>query len=247
MKPIGVQLYSVRNELAENYAGTIKKIAEMGYDLVEPAGFPGGIAPEEAAKIIRGNGLDMCSMHCGFTDPAQMDEVLETAKIMGVKYLIGGNPPNMPDRFSTLDSIKKIAEIYNDAAEKVKPYGLQVGYHNHDWEMVLVDGVPAYRLFMENIDPSVLMQIDVFWVKTGGLDPVSVVAEAGDRGKVIHLKDGECKREIPMTAVGKGIVDIPGVIKAAKSAEAFVVELDRCATDMIEALKDSIDYLKSLD
>jgi sugar phosphate isomerase/epimerase len=99
-------------------------------------------------------------------------------------------------------------------------------------------------MMLEDLDPDVFLEVDVYWVQTARQDPVQVIRRLGSRAPLLHIKDGPCQIEEPMTALGEGVVDIPGVVAAgAASTEWLIVELDRCATDMLEAVRKSYQYL----
>ncbi len=124
--------------------------------------------------------------------------------------------------------------------------GLALGYHNHWWEYKQLNGVNTLDLILSELDESVFLQIDTYWAQVGGMDAIDVVKRVGERAPLIHLKDGSLDKDDDMTAVGGGKMDVPGIIAAAAdSAEWHIVELDRCATDMLEAVHDSYTYLTS--
>jgi sugar phosphate isomerase/epimerase len=241
---ISVQLYSVREQLSEDYEGTIRKIAAMGYENVEPAGFP-GTTPEAAVKLFKELGLKSLSFHGGLPLAEKKNEMLELAELLGAKYLFTGfGPPE----WDTVDKIKAVADKFNEAAENAAAHGLKVGNHNHGWEMNIVDGRPAYEYFIEFASPEVLCQIDTYWVKVGGQDPVEVLNKVTGRAPVLHIKDGPGVATEAMLPVGDGIMDFPAIIatETAKKAEALVVEIDRCDTDMMDAVEKSCKYLSGL-
>ena len=241
-KEVSVQLYSVRAELEKDYEGVMRKIAGFGYKFVEPAGFP-GTTLEKAAKLYDELGIRALSMHGQLPVGDDVNQAIETAKALGAEYIVSGKGP---DDFKTVDDIKKVAELFSEASANAAKHGIRIGYHNHYWEMDIVDGAPGYRIFMENTPDDVKMEIDTYWVKVGGLDPVEVIKEAGERAPLIHMKDGDIEPRAPMKAVGSGAMDFPPIVEAAEFAELLVVELDACATDMLEAVKKSYDYITSI-
>ncbi len=242
MKKISLQLYSIRETAGQNYAGAMRRVADMGYTLVEPAGYP-GTTLEEAARIYKENGLQAASCHGRLPLGDRQESVLADMRLLGATYLITGFGAQ---QFGSVEDIKQVAEQFNQAAEIAGRHGIQIGYHNHWWEMAHVGGVPAYRIFLDHTRPEVLMELDTYWAKVGGCDPVEVVCELGARARLLHIKDGPGVREEPMFAVGQGVMDFPAIVAAAEHAEILVVELDRCATDMMEAVKQSRDYLVSV-
>jgi sugar phosphate isomerase/epimerase len=119
------------------------------------------------------------------------------------------------------------------------------GIHNHWWEFEkMEDGQLPFDHMLSCLRPDVFFEIDVYWVRTAGADPAAIVRKAGLRAPLLHIKDGPCVKGQPMTAAGTGTVDIPAVAEAsAGTAEAWIVELDNCATDMMEAVRQSHRYI----
>ncbi len=259
---ITVQLYSVRDLAKQDYAGTIRAIAETGFGCVEPAGYPGSSA-KDAAKLFQELGLKAPSAHIGLPVGDNKNAIIEEALMMGHQYLITGCPPGFQENYTSLDKVKAMAELYCQAAQNLAPHGLQVGYHNHDWDLAVVDGRRAYQVFLENTPETVLYEADVFWVARAGLDPAAFIQEIGPRGKVLHFKDGivteaatfkEAETEsgrimvsdsVPFRPAGQGQVDLLAASRAVGHAEYIAVELDRFDGDMMQAVRDSYRYLTS--
>ena len=155
-------------------------------------------------------------------------------------------PGQPPEKYKSLDGIKSICDSLTESAAVGKAHGFQVGYHNHWFEYEPLENqnrIPV-DVMLEHLDPDVFFEVDVYWVQTAGKDPAEVVRRLGSRAPLLHVKDGPCQIEAPMTALGEGVVDILGVVEAgAGSAEWLVVELDRCATDMLDAVHKSYQYL----
>jgi sugar phosphate isomerase/epimerase len=241
--PIGLQLYTLREELAKDFTGVMQKVAEAGYVGVEAANaIFGSTSVQDAAKLFHNLGLSVPGAHSDLPIGDKKNAVLDAMATLGVKYIIAPYMP--PEQFKSSDSIKQICDKLNEASANARPQGFTICYHNHWWEMEAVDGRPGYQVMLDCLDPSVGLEIDTYWVQTGGQDIVSVLSGLGNRVPLLHIKDGPCTREAPMTAVGEGIIDWHKVIAAGKSAEWLIVELDRCATDMVEAVVKSINYLK---
>ncbi len=238
--PIGLQLYTLRDLLAQNFDDTIRKVAAIGYTGVETAGFP-GTTPAAAARLFKDLGLRVSSAHTPLPVGAQRQEVLDIVQALGATDIVSGFGP---EDFKTADLIQRSAERFNEAAAAAKAQGLRFSVHNHWWEFESFEGRPVYQRLLELLSPDVCFEVDVYWVKTGGCDPEAVVRELGARAPLLHIKDGACARDIPMTAVGEGIVDMPAVAKAGgKHTEWMIVELDHCATDMLQAVVKSYAYL----
>lgn len=237
-----VQLYNFRNVPAPDFPATLQQIAEIGYIGVEPAGF-GKMEAPQAAQLFSELGLESQTMHIPLPVGDEKNRILEEAAAMGAKYLFTGISPGREKDFASVDAIKRTAETYNQVASDLQKSGVALGYHNHWWEMEEVEGRPAYQIFFEHAEPSLLWEIDTYWVKVGGRDPRAVVEEAGTRATVIHIKDGPCLRDEPMVAVGSGKMDIAPILNANPHIEIAVVELDECATDMMEAVRQSYHFL----
>jgi len=255
-----VQLFSVRDLAKADYAGTIKAIADMGFTCVEPAGYPGS-SPEEAAKLFADLGLRAPSAHAELPVGDRTQQVIEQAQMMGHEALITGCPPKFKENYESLDRLKAMIDLYCEAAENAAPHGLQVGYHNHDWDLVDVEGVSGYKLFLEQTPESVLWEADLFWVARAGIDPISFIKEIGKRGRFLHFKDGRVEdkqdfKEVenkdgkfmvsqssPFLPAGTGDVDLLAAGEAAEHAEYLAVELDSYDGDIMEAVKQSFDYL----
>jgi sugar phosphate isomerase/epimerase len=238
-KQIGLQLYSVREQMGKDFDGTIRAVAKMGYAGVEPAGFPGG-SPEKAAKLFKELGLQVPSMHTALPVGPDTNRVLDEARAVGCRRVISGRGP---DQFKTHESIQAMCDQFNEAAANCAKAGLSLGYHNHWWEYLPMDGRLAYEYMLQHLRPEVFFEIDTYWVKTGGADPAEVVRQLGGRVPLLHIKDGPCKQGEPMTAVGAGKMDFPPIVAAARHADWLIVELDACATDMMQAVQQSLDYL----
>ncbi len=238
--PIALQLYTLREKMAHDFDGVVRQVAAMGYAGVETAGFP-GTTPEKASRLFASLGLAVPSAHLPMPVGEHKQASLDTANALGIKRIINGLGP---DQFTSVDKIKASCDLFNTAHEAAAEHGFTFGIHKHWWEFLQVDGRLVCDIMLEHLTPSVFFEVDVYWVQTGGADPVDVVNRLGKRAPILHIKDGPCNREEPMTAVGAGKVDMPGVIAAgAGSTEWLIVELDRCATDMVEAVEQSYRYL----
>jgi sugar phosphate isomerase/epimerase len=242
--PISIQLYTLRDEAARDLRGVIQRLGRIGFVGVEPAGFH-GLAPREFRELVEGAGLRVGSSHIQIPIGEAADEILDAQQEAGAEDVVVAFLP--PDRFSSRDQIFVTADQLNRALEHVKARGMRLGYHNHNWEFsTRIEGRPAHALLFEQLDPAIFAEVDVYWAQVGGADPVRVVAELGPRARLLHMKDGPADSpKKPMTAAGQGAVDLRGVAKAAEHAAWHIVELDRCETDMFEAVEESYRYLTS--
>ena len=239
--PMALQLYTIRDLLAPDFEGTIRKIADIGYIGVETANMFGG-SPALAAKLFGELGLTVMGAHSPLPLGDQKQEVIDTMGSLNCKRLIVAWQP--PEKYKSLDGIKSICDHLNEGAAVARANGLQVGYHNHWFEYELVENRIPTDVMLEYLDPDIFFEVDVYWVQTAGQDPVEVVRRLGSRAPLLHIKDGPCQIEAPMTALGEGVVDLPGVVVAGVGSTAWlIVELDRCATDMMEAVRKSYQYL----
>ncbi|MBN1808710.1 MAG: sugar phosphate isomerase/epimerase [Planctomycetes bacterium] len=243
MAGIALQLYSVREQIGEKgYAPIVRQVAEMGYEGVEPAGFA-KTSPEEAGKLFRDLNLKIPSAHMGLPVGEALNESLEAMEAIGATRLITGKGPK---DFETVEKIKASCELFNEGAANLAGKGMTLGIHNHYWEMNMVEGKRVYEHMKEYLAPEVFFQVDTYWAMTGGKDPVALVKELGPRAPLLHIKDGPGNPKDPQVAVGQGKMDFPPLLAAATHAEWLIVELDHCATDMLQAVKESCEYLKKI-
>lgn len=241
MQPLAVQLYTVRELLKDDLRPVIERIAQIGYGAVEP--YDTLTDPAGARKILDDNGLRVTSTHAPLlTD--NRDAALDGTATLGADTAIV--PAVGPDRWTSKDSVARIADELNQVAEVAATRGLTVGYHNHYWELEeSFDGQPALEYFASRLSPEVILEIDLYWAATGGVDVPALLSRLGDRVRFLHVKDGPMNKTDPMTAVGGGSVDIDGFLAAAPADAWRIVELDECATDIVEAIADSYTYLSA--
>lgn len=240
-KPIALQLYSVRDALANDFEGVIRKLADIGYAGVETANVFGE-SPEYAARLFGELGLQVSSAHSPLPSGDNKNKVLDTMAALNCKRLICAFFP--PDEFTSTDKVKNICDQLNQANAVAQENGLTFFYHNHWWEYEYpIEGKPAYQYMLDNLEPTVHFELDTYWIKVGGFDPAAVVRELGARASLLHIKDGPATKDASMTAVGEGVLDWADVIGAGTAADWLIVELDRCDTDMLEAVEKSYNYL----
>lgn len=242
IKPIALQLYTVRDAMAQDWEGTLEQIAKMGYKGVETAGF--SYAPiEKVVDKLNALGLQITSAHTGLPVGDGQAQMIADVKTLGCDKLIVGGTGH--DQFGTVADIQNQAALFNEANAACKANGLQFGLHNHWWEYQGVNGRYAYDILLDHLDDDVLLEIDTYWVKSAGADPVAEIQKLGKRVPLLHIKDGSTNQADDMTAVGAGVMNFHEIIPAAAHAEWLIVELDRCATDMLTAVQQSYTYLTS--
>lgn len=240
-RPIAFQMYAVREDLAKDFDKVMDAVASVGYAGIEMISWIPGATPEHAARRLKELGLKVPCAHVPVPYGVDEQSVMAFAEQFGVERLVTGR---FADSFDTLDHIKETCDAYNKGAEAAKRHGYTLSIHNHWMEFErAADGRYVYEIMLELLDPSVLFEIDIYWVKTAGLDPADIIRKLGKRVNLLHIKDGPAVIEPPQVALGEGVVDIAAAVNAAESAEWLIVELDHCATDMVEALQKSYHYL----
>ena len=249
---IGLQLYTVRDQLAKDLKGTLQHVAQLGYTHVETAFWPEGVTLSQAAAHLKEAGLTVISSHIEIPIGDNKKKMLDTAEAFGCRKMIWHGWPE-DKRYSSLDGTKELADIYNEAHEFAKANGLQFGLHNHWWEYRnKVGNQHVYEVLLERVDPDIFFEIDTYWVKVAGHDPAEIVGKFGRRAPLLHIKDGPAiwspslaeDNPDPMVAVGKGTQNFPAIVKAANgNTEWMIVEMDKTATDVFAAMKESYEYL----
>jgi sugar phosphate isomerase/epimerase len=242
---IGIQLYTVRDVLKQDFEGTLSRIGAIGYREVEFAGYFDH-TPEQVKAALASAGLTAPATHVG---PDNLDKgwdaVVHTAKAIGHEYVIVAWIPE--ERRKTIDDWKRIAEQLNQAGTACRAAGQQFAYHNHDFEFVpLGDRVP-YDILLENTDASLVkLELDLFWITKGGADPLAYFARFPHRFPLVHVKDMTAAGE--MVDVGKGVIDWRRLF--ARRAEAgirhYFVEHDEPA-DPLASIRASYQYLRRLE
>ena len=268
-KPIAVQVYSVRNEAAADMYGTLKSIKEMGYDGVEFAGLCGN-APADVKKWCDELGLVPISAHVPFVDMLKDPMgVLSAYAEVGCKYVVV--PYLMPEHRPDHPNFPYVVEFIGCLCKAAKGLGMQMLYHNHDFEFITVNGEYALDILYNTIPEDLLKtELDTCWVNVGGENPANYIRKYTGRAPVVHLKDfyGEksddmyeligIEKKAPtrpsgfeFRPVGSGLQDFPAILDAAKDAGAewVVVEQDNPSMGLtpMESIKKSIDYLKSFE
>ena len=250
---LSIQLYTVRDQIKQDLRGTIKKIANLGFKNVETAFWPEGVSLQEAANVLKENKLNVSSCHIEIPIGDNKKTFLETAKSFNCHNMIWHGWPE-DKRYSSLEGTKELIKIYNEANRFASANGLQFGLHNHWWEFRnKVSDKFVYEILLEELDKDIFFEIDTYWVKVAGHDPATIIQKFGDRVKFMHVKDGPAKyndqlaidNPDPMTPVGKGTQNFPAIFKAASSkCEYLVIEMDKTAMDVFDALKQSVDFMK---
>ena len=234
---LALQLYSVRDLAGKDCFGTLKAVAEIGYKGVEFAGLCGRKAAE-LRTMLDDLGLAACSAHCDVFNPASANQVMADARVLGYKQLVGGFGS---DQFASDDAVKALADKINAVVDRYVSRGFTVHYHNHWWEYDAANRGEKLLALCPKIQP----QFDIYWIATSGADPAKLIAKYARRATLLHIKDGPCVKGNPMTAVGKGKVDVKAAVEAAEKSNIAwgIVEIDSCEGDMLSAVRESYRYL----
>ena len=243
--PIGVQLYSVRNAVTRDLAGSLEAIAKMGYDGVEfYGGNYFGKDIKDLRKMLDDNGLKCCGTHTGIAQfrGDQFERTAEIHQILGGKFMIvpGGIDAYLHD----VGRSKELAEEFNRIAEKAKPLGLYLGYHAHGGDAKLIEGIPAWERFFDVANQDIVHQMDIGNYKDGGGDPYAMIEKFAGQSKSLHLKEAGQNRPI----IGEGTVDWPRVFDLSESiggVEWYVVE-DEVGPDNLDRIEKCIIALRAM-
>ena len=241
MKPISVQLYSLRDECARNVDGVLERLAAIGYKGVEPFHLHGGTAPEFKARV-EALGMKVSSSHYPWANRASVAEVVDAVSGLGLRRAAAGFGP---DDFRDMDAVQRTADTVNGLIDALRPHGIDLFLHNHWWEFAPVDGKLGYRHIAERC-PAVQFEVDTYWAANfGAVDVAAEVARVKKRAPLLHIKDGPLVKGEAHVAVGDGRMDIPAILDAADPhvLEWVIVELDACDTDMMTAVEMSYRYL----
>lgn len=267
---VGVQLYSVRDDMEKDIDGTLKALKEMGYDYVEFAGYY-DLSAEELKQKLDTYGLKAVSTHQTYKDILEDPEKwIKFIKTLGLKYFampwMGLDQHKGSDAFEqTVGDFKKVGKILKDN-------GIQFLYHNHSHEFNRVDGKFVLEWLLEEVGEDLMPEIDVCWVHFAGYKPEEYILKYENRLPVLHMKDFACTKlgigpvytdeaaDAPkypdmkevgfeFHPVGSGVQDVPAILKACEKVgtEYIIVEDERNDNfTPLEAVRKSREYLKSL-
>jgi len=243
---IGVQLYTVRDAMAKDFDGTLRKVAQIGYQEVEFAGYFGR-TPAQVKESLRQAGLSAPSTHVEY-DAVKNDwpDALDAARGAGIQYVVVAWI-NEDDR-KTIDDWKRIADRLNSAATTAASAGLRLAYHNHSYEFVPVQGQVPYDLLLASTDPKLVrLEMDLYWVTVGGRNPLDYFARWPGRFPLVHIKDSKGPPANTMTEVGSGTIDWKAILAKHKEAgiEHYFVEHDEPAA-AFASVTASYEYLRTL-
>lgn len=246
--PVALQMYTVRDHSAEDFAGTMQQVAAIGYDGVELAG-TGGLSAEDMAALLADCGLTCFGGHVGL-DALESDLAAQVAyyQALGTKWI---TIPYLAENLrGDAAAWKALGVRMAGLGEQVKAAGLQLCYHNHAFEFDVREGdLYGFDLLYANAPADLLQcEIDTYWVQYAGQSAADYVAKYKDRAPLIHIKDMTATEPRTFAEVGTGVMDFPSVFKAAEGgiAAVWIVEQDRCAGDSLEAAKLSHENIRKL-
>ena len=249
--PIGLQLYTLRDEMKRDMAATLAHVARIGYKEVEFAGYFDR-TPEQVRAMLDANGLRAPSAHI----PLQMIQsnpagVIAAAKTIGHEYVI--HPyVDEKSRGTTIAAWREMARAMNAAGAQLANAGLKFGYHNHDFEFPLVEGTVPYEVLVGETDPRyVVMEMDLYWATKAGQDPVAWFAKHPGRFELVHVKDSRGAPTNEMAPVGSGSIDWKRIFahRAEAGIKHYVVEHDSAADypgGAFASIEASYGYLSKL-
>lgn len=259
---VGLALYSIRDAMAADLAGSLKKVADMDYKGLELADYSDGlfygVTPGEFKKIAKDLGLEIISSH---TKVEAAGITMENAQRMaddhaelGVKYCV---QPWVEESDRTIDTYKRMIADWNQVAEVMKSVGIQFGYHNHNFEFANLDGiVPYYDIFLPEMDADLItMELDLYWATKAGQDPVEMFNKYPGRFQLLHFKDAGVRSEPyftvekdDITPVGTGTIDFKRIWDAREIAGMkymFVEDDNQGNGKPFEGIETSIENLTS--
>lgn len=260
VKDIGIQVYTLRDLMAKDLVGTLKKVAEIGYKNIELFGYGEGKyfgkSIAEMRKITDDLGLKVVSAHyltgqgsnAWGTPVNQWEKAVEDAVKMGQKYMTVAFL--LPDERKSLNDYNKVADILNKAGEITSKYGITMAYHNHDFEFIPVEGKVPMDVLLKNTQADLVkFELDIYWIKKAGLDPIQFFKQNKGRVPLWHVKDME-KDSGDFAPVGDGVIDWMAIFKEEKTAGLthFFVEQDNHKYGTpLENIEKSLKWLRSFD
>ncbi|HEU5154443.1 MAG TPA: sugar phosphate isomerase/epimerase family protein [Gemmatimonadales bacterium] len=243
VETIGIQLYSVRDIFAADPPGTLKQLAQIGYKEVELAGF-GQHSIEEIKAAIQKAGLRAPSSHVPLENLRNnLSEVIANAKMLGNSYVVC---PWLDQEMRSRDGYRQAAALLNQAGQVTRQSGITLAYHNHDFEFAVLGGTIGYDILLEETDPEVVkFEMDLYWIRKGGGDPLAYFEKWPNRFHLVHVKD--MGRNGEMVNVGAGVIKWEAIFSKSSRAgiEHYFVEHDNPPSPIAFA-RASYDYLHAL-
>lgn len=234
---IALQLYTVREHMARDFAGTLEGLARMGYRAVEFAGY-GGMPAGELRGLLDRLELRAMGAHVPYARlDEDLDGALEEAGTLGCEYVVV--PSAREPMLGDADGIRRLGETFSRWGEACRSRAMGFAYHNHDFEFGQLDGGTRYDLLAAATDPALVgLEVDVYWVRAGGQDPVELLGRYAGRVSLLHVKDmagDEGGRDVP---AGEGVLPWEAILPAAEAAGAqwYIVEQDNPQDALVDVL-----------
>lgn len=258
---IGLQLYTVRDAMDKDSAATLAKVAQIGYTSLEAATYTGTekfyrMSPSAFKKVLKQNGLVIPSSHYRLGEEKSngaimkgtilhdWNKAVDDAAEVGIKYMVCAYLSDTER--GDLDHYKYVADQLNIAGEKCKKSGIQLCYHNHDFEFVKQGDTYPYDILLAADKDLVKMEMDIYWVKKAGMDPIALFNEHPGRFPLWHVKDMDSTPARDFTEVGNGAINFKEIFKHKSKAgmKYFFVEQDKCPGSPFDSISKSIKYIK---
>jgi sugar phosphate isomerase/epimerase len=245
--PVAAQTYTLRDELNKDYAGTLEKVAHLGFNAIELGGF-GPYTVDEWNSILGRLHMSVISNHI------QLEMLEESFNHIAEFNLAIGNhrlicPYLREERRFDAEDYKRTAESLNSIGRKCMDNGIEFFYHNHAFEFTKYGDQYGLDILIERTDPQLVrFELDTCWVKYGGEDPAQYIRKCKNRCQLIHLKDLTVDKKLTFAEVGEGIVDFEGVFQASQAAgvEWFIIEQDVCRLSQIDSVKLSLENIQKI-
>ena len=244
--PIALQLYTVRDDLAKDFEGTLQRVAEIGYAGVEFARF-GDVPASRVNRILQELNLRAAGAHWPLDKmESGIEAVVEFNLEICNDYLV---VPWLPEeRRRDRKKWREVANSLNEIAQDIQDYGLKLCYHNHAFEFEKCGNESGFDILFEAADPDLVgAELDTYWIKYGGLDPVEYIRRMAGRCPLIHLKDMAKDENRSNTEIGEGVLDFDAIFEAAEAGgvQWYIVEQDTCARPPLESARLSFENLKA--
>jgi sugar phosphate isomerase/epimerase len=249
--PVGLELYSVRNELKKDPEGTVRAVAQMGYQGVEfyaPYFEWSETQTKQMRKLLDDLGIRCFSTHndSAYLSPEKIGRARDMNLILGSKYVVMASSDPKPG----LDGWKAVADALNLAADQLEPSGLKAGYHNHRREFVPVENQRPIEILAENTKPSIMLQLDVGTCLEAGSDPVAWIRANPGRIRSLHLKDWSPELEKGYTVLfGEGAAQWKNIFEAAESAggvEYYLIEQEGSRFSELETARRCLQSFRGI-
>lgn len=247
LSKIGLQLYTVRRDLEKDFEGTLRAVAALGIAEVEFTSYFGQ-KPQSVKALLKNLKLAAPSVHINTqTLRNGMAKAIADARTIGHKYLVLGWLP--PEERKSLDDYKKLVPWLNKAGEDCRKAGLQLAYHNHDFEFTTLEDKIPYDLILAETDAeNVEMEMDLYWISKAGFDPLPYFEKYPKRFPLVHVKDMDATPKKYFTEAGRGVVDFKKYFAKAGQAgiRHYFIEQDETPAEPIKSIEISLKYLKEL-